>query len=57
MIANRFAVPLADLEDGARVAVTEQVEEQAPWRLYAPLIAPLGVPFGDGMTGGDGDGD
>jgi hypothetical protein len=57
MTANRFAVPLADLEDGARVAVTEQVEEQAPWRLYAPLIAPLCVPFGDGATGGGGDGD
>jgi hypothetical protein len=57
MTANRFAVPLADLEAGARVAVTEQIEEQAPWRLYAPLIAPLLLPFGDGMTGGDGDGD
>ena len=57
MDVNRFAVPLADLEDGARVAVTEQVEEQASWRLHAPLIAPLPLPFADGMAGGDGDGD
>ena len=57
MTANRFAVPLADLEADARVAATEQIEEQAPRRLYAPLIAPLCVPFGDGATGGGGDGD
>lgn len=57
MTTNRFAIPLADLEDGARVAVTDQMEEQAPWRLCAPLIDPVGLPFGDGMTGGGGDGD
>lgn len=55
---RRYAVPLDQLEAGARVADTEQVELQAEPRLHAPLVeGPAVHPFGDGATGADGDGD
>ncbi len=56
MNANRYVVPIADLEGGARVALTEQVEAQAAPRLHEPLLATPVAPFGCGGAA-DGDGD
>lgn len=56
MIASRFAVPLADLESTARVAVAEQVELQSEPRLRTPLVAIAVLPLAGG-SGGDVDGD
>lgn len=53
---SRFAIPLSGLEQGARVDVTEQVQEQPEPRLHASwnaLPAPNGA--GGGAPGCDGD--
>jgi hypothetical protein len=56
MTEPRYSIPLDELEAGARVPVSEQVEVQAEpgqptpdWRAGTP-------PYGDGMSG-DADGD
>ena len=56
MSQNRYAVPIAELEGGARVALTEQVEEQSAPRLHEPLLATPVAPSGCGGAA-DGDGD
>lgn len=51
-MTRRYAVPLEQLEAGARVADAEQVELQAEPRLHAPLVdGPQVHPFGDSATG------
>ena len=45
---SRFAVPLSGLEQGARVDVTEQVQEQPEPRLHETWNAALPVPDGGG---------
>ncbi|MGY2128617.1 hypothetical protein [Blastococcus sp. SYSU DS0617] len=55
MADPRYAIPLDEFVDGARVARDEQVEVQAQPVVPAPARGePL--PYGDGMTG-DADGD
>lgn len=57
-MTSRYAVPVEQLEDTARVACAEQGQLQAEPRQQAPLIeGPAVHPFGDGATGPDGDGD
>jgi hypothetical protein len=57
-MTSRFSVPIEQLEEQSRVAVTAQVEAQAEPRLAEPLVAgPALHPYGDGATGADGDGD
>jgi len=57
MSTNRFAIPLADLDDAVRVPVTQQVEMHAEPRRHAPMIAATLLPLAGGCGAFDGDGD
>lgn len=55
---HRFAVPLSDLELGARVALSQQVQEQPEPRLHQSWNAALPMPegtVGEGAPGCDGE--
>jgi hypothetical protein len=56
MEPNRYAVPVEELESGARIPLAEQVEEQAETPREVVDWSSGMNPYGDGM-GGDADGD
>jgi hypothetical protein len=56
MSESPYARPVEELIDGARVPVSEQIEEQTEPRLGLPDWSSGGGPYADGM-GGDADGD
>lgn len=49
---SRFALPITELEDGARTAVSEQVQEQPEARLHESWSSALPTPDGAGGGGG-----
>jgi hypothetical protein len=56
MERSRFAVPLSQLEDASHVTAAEQTTAQSG--AVPPMPVPtVPLPFGDGATGPDADGD